>query len=210
MVDIVLCVVGALVGFLAGYLVRGPRTPVRDRPAPTAGESPAQERDAAPGSAVSPPPGSAVPPQPRRPQRAKLPEHTELPEQTELPEGIDRPEDAGPPEDVELPAGQTAGPASGDALRAAAEVLDVADLVTNQELSRRLAEAVVLLPGVSAIRPLRGEAFEPPEHEWVGSRGTEDSSRWDTVAEVRSPGASASGRVLRAAYVVVFEPPEES
>ncbi|MEV7323762.1 nucleotide exchange factor GrpE [Streptomyces sp. NPDC093970] len=204
MVDIVLCVVGALVGFLAGYLVRGPRTPVRDRPAPTAGESPAQERAAAPGSAVSPPPGSAVPPQPRQPQRAKLQEHAELPE------GIDRPEDAGPPEDVELPDGQTAGPAPGDALRAAVEVLDVADLVTNQELSRRLAEAVVLLPGVSAIRPLRGEAFEPPEHEWVGSRGTEDSSRWDTVAEVRSPGASASGRVLRAAYVVVFEPPEES
>lgn len=183
MVDIVWCVGGALVGFWAGYLARGPRTPVRDGLAPAADERPTTEgaeSAVAPEPVVSPPPDSGVSPEPRRSESAERPD------------------------------GPADRPAPGDVLRTATEVLDVADLVTNPELSRRLAEAVVLLPGVVAIRPLPGDAFEPLKHEWVGSRGTDDSSRWDTVAEVRSPGASASGRLLRAAYVVVFEPPEES
>ncbi|MGF1428392.1 nucleotide exchange factor GrpE [Kitasatospora sp. LaBMicrA B282] len=97
-----------------------------------------------------------------------------------------------------------------DALRTAREVLDVADLLGNPELARRLAEAVVLLPGVTEIRPRPGDAFEPREHEWVAARPTEDPGRWDTVADLRAPGAAAAGRLLRPAHVVVFEPLEES
>ncbi|WP_145968988.1 nucleotide exchange factor GrpE [Streptomyces hyaluromycini] len=203
MFDIVLCVGGALVGFWAGYLARGPRAPVRDGLAPAAGEPPTAESAVTPEPPVSPPP----PPPPPPPPDSRVSPEPRRPESAERLEGAERSESADRPAGSDAPAGRSA---PGDALRTAAEVLDVADLVTNPELSRRLAEAVVLLPGVVAIRPLPGDAFEPLKHEWVGSRATDDSSRWDTVAEVRSPGASASGRLLRAAYVVVFEPPEES
>jgi hypothetical protein len=96
-------------------------------------------------------------------------------------------------------------------LDVAREVLEVADHVANPELARRLIEAVVLLPEVSAVRPGPGERFEPLLHEWSGQRITDQQPQWDTIAETLAPGAvTARGALLRPAHVIVFEPPEES
>jgi molecular chaperone GrpE (heat shock protein) len=93
----------------------------------------------------------------------------------------------------------------------AREVLEVADHVENPELARRLIEAIVLLPDVSAIRPVPGAKYEPVLHEWAGHRITDEKTQWDTIAETLAPGAiTAQQSLLRPAHVIVFEPPEES
>jgi hypothetical protein len=103
-------------------------------------------------------------------------------------------------------------PATGfPVLHVAREVLEVADHVANPELARRLIEAVVLLPEVSAVRPVPGEGFQPLLHEWAGQRFTDQRTQWNTIAQTLAPGAITAGQaLLRPAHVIVFEPPEES
>jgi len=96
-------------------------------------------------------------------------------------------------------------------LRVAREVLEVADHVANPELARRLIEAVVLLPEMSAVRPVPGDGFHSLLHEWAGRRITDQRTQWNTIAETLAPGAiTAKQALLRPAQVIVFEPPEES
>lgn len=136
------------------------------------------------------------------------------------------PDAVGPHPDAVVPATGTIGPPSApltspvtgssavpgpSALRTAKEVLDVADHLDNGELSLRLIEAVVLLPGVSAVRPEQGDGFQPRLHEWAGNQITDEPARWNTVAQTLVPGAITSERtLLRAAQVIVFESPEQS
>jgi hypothetical protein len=95
-------------------------------------------------------------------------------------------------------------------LRAAREVLEVVDHLTNAELARRLVEAVVLLPDIAALRPRPGDPYESLVHEWAGHRITDEESRWNTIAATLAPGAIADEQLLRPAHVIVFEPPEQS
>jgi len=90
-------------------------------------------------------------------------------------------------------------------------VLDVADHLSNSELTRRLVEAVVRLPDVSPVRPAPGDKYQPRLHEWAGNRATDEEMQWNTIAEMLTPGAvTAKQELLRPAHVIVFEPPEQS
>jgi hypothetical protein len=183
MPEYLLIIIASMVGLLAGYLARG------TRPAGWARNT----------SPTAPPPAD---PQPAEHKQAQLPAPVTLPG------GLDPLPDA-----VQPATGitETPGIRRSPATSVAKEVLDVADHLDNGELALRLIEAVLQLPGVSAVRPEQGDGFQPRQHEWVGNRITDDPARWNTIAQTLAPGAITSERtLLRAAQVIVFESPEQS
>jgi hypothetical protein len=181
MPEYLLIVMVGLIGLLAGYLTRGTRPAGWRRKTPSTAPPSADRTPAEQEQARMPaPPPAAADP---------------LPEAIQPSTGT---------------TGTSAVPGS-PAARVAKEVLDVADHLDNSELALRLIEAVVLLPGISAVRPEQGDGFEPRLHEWAGNRITGEPARWNTIAQTLAPGAITSERtLLRAAQVIVFEPPEQS
>jgi hypothetical protein len=192
MPEFVLVIIAALIGLLAGYLARGIQAgggettrPFRKTTATQAPQTPAQV-----GTEADPTP---TPPAPVTGQPTAGPDHPWI--------------DPTPPAPTRPPVPVPDFPV----IDVAREVLEVADHVGNPELARRLVEAVVLLPEVSAVRPGTGDGFQPLLHEWAGHRITDQRTQWDTIAETLAPGAiTAEGALLRPAHVIVFESPEES
>jgi hypothetical protein len=183
MPEYLLIVIVGLIGLLAGYLTRGTR--------PAGWRRKTQS--------------TAPPPTATRPAGQ---------EQARMPAPVTPPAAADPlPAAIQPTSGATGTSAvpSSPAARVAKEVLDVADHLDNGELALRLIEAIVLLPGISAVRPEQGDGFQPRLHEWAGNQITGESARWNTIAQTLAPGAITSERtLLRAAQVIVFEPPEQS
>ncbi|MFF2536272.1 hypothetical protein [Streptomyces cyaneofuscatus] len=115
------------------------------------------------------------------------------------PEGAPSP--AGPP--AASPAAPPVTPP--DCVAAARDVLAVADRLRNEELARRLFDAVGRLPGLRALRPAPGDAFEPAEHQWDETRPTDDPAREETVAALLAPGFSGPrNELIRTARVAVY------
>ncbi|MFE2294737.1 hypothetical protein [Streptomyces sp. NPDC059452] len=114
------------------------------------------------------------------------------------------------PEPEPTPAPQSAAPASSpvappDCVAVARDVLAVADRLRNEELARRLFDAVGRLPGLRALRPSPGDAFEPAEHQWDETRPTDDPAREETVAALLAPGFSGpQNELIRTARVAVY------
>jgi hypothetical protein len=194
MPEYVLIIIVGLIGLLAGYLARGTRLAGWPRKIPSTAPPPADPKPAGPTPAGQ--------------------EHARMPAPPPIPHAASPQPDA-----VRPTAGTTNPPAvpgpsavpGASALRVAKEVLDVADHLDNGELALRLIEAAVLLPGVSAVRPEQGDGFQPRLHEWAGNQITDESARWNTVAQTLVPGAITSERtLLRPAQVIVFESPEQS
>jgi hypothetical protein len=91
-------------------------------------------------------------------------------------------------------------------LQVAEAVLEVADRLASQELSRRLGDALHRLDGVSILTPEVGAEFEPELHDWVATRPVTEVHMARTIAAIKVPGmARADGTVIRKARVVVFE-----
>ncbi len=85
-------------------------------------------------------------------------------------------------------------------------VLDVADRVGSDELSRRLADAVDQLDGVAVVRPTSGEPFDPDRHIWADSAPLADGDQAETIERLRTVGlARDDGTTLRPARVDVFD-----
>jgi hypothetical protein len=189
MPEYLLIIITVLIGLLVGYLARGTRSAGWPRKT----------------SSTGPPP---VDPKPAEQEQEQAQTPTPTPTPVTLPHA------AGPfPDAVQPTASATGTPAvpGPPAVRIAKEVLDVADHLDNGELALRLIEAVVLLPGVSAVRPEQGDGFQPRLHEWAGNRITDEPARWNTIAQTLAPGAITSERtLLRAAQVIVFESREQS
>lgn len=188
MPEFVLVIIAALIGLLVGYLARGIRSG-KGGTTPTSGvitdtpvpETSAQTEIEADPTEVSP--AAAGQPIAGTGQPATDPTPSVL-----------------PPPSEGFPV-----------IHIAREVLEVADGIENPELARRLVEAVVLLPAVSAVRPSPGDKYQSLLHEWAGNQITDQQDQWYTVAEILAPGAITSEqRLLRPAHVIVFEPPEES
>ncbi|WOP07205.1 hypothetical protein R2B67_01070 [Streptomyces cyaneofuscatus] len=115
------------------------------------------------------------------------------------PEGAPSP--AGPP--AASPAAPPVTPP--DCVAVARDVLAVADRLRNEELARRLFDAVGRLPGVRALRPAPGDAFEPAQHQWDETRPTDDPAREETVAALLAPGFSGPrNELIRTARVAVY------
>jgi hypothetical protein len=185
MPEFLLIIITALAGLLVGYLARGTRSAGWLRKT----------------SSTGPPPADPKPAEQEQ-------EQARMPAPETLPDAADPLPDA-----VQPTANATGALAvlSPSAVRVATEVLDVADHLDNGELALRLIEAVVLLPGVSAVRPEQGDGFQPRLHEWAGNRITDEPARLNTIAQTLAPGAITSERtLLRAAQVIVFESPEQS
>ncbi|MEU8563107.1 hypothetical protein AB0C45_16660 [Streptomyces cyaneofuscatus] len=98
-----------------------------------------------------------------------------------------------------------AAPAPPDCVAVARDVLAVADRLRNEELARRLLDAVGRLPGLRVLRPAPGDAFEPAEHQWDETRPTDDPAREETVAALLAPGFSGPrNELIRTARVAVY------
>ncbi|MFE8974716.1 hypothetical protein ACFYM7_14900 [Streptomyces cyaneofuscatus] len=92
-----------------------------------------------------------------------------------------------------------------DCVAVARDVLAVADRLRNEELARRLFDAVGRLPGLRVLRPAPGDAFEPAEHQWDETRPTDDPAREETVAALLAPGFSGPrNELIRTARVAVY------
>ncbi|MFD8062449.1 hypothetical protein ACFXA0_22405 [Streptomyces cyaneofuscatus] len=92
-----------------------------------------------------------------------------------------------------------------DCVAVARDVLAVADRLRNEELARRLLDAVGRLPGLRVLRPAPGDAFEPAEHQWDETRPTDDPAREETVAALLAPGFSGpQNELIRTARVAVY------
>lgn len=93
-----------------------------------------------------------------------------------------------------------------DGVPAAQAVLAVAELVTNQELARRLVEAVGGIPGVVPIRPEPGDPYDPLEHELAEVRPTSVAADAEHVAELLSPGFRGfDSGLIRPAKVAIHD-----
>ncbi|MFI8351613.1 hypothetical protein [Streptomyces cyaneofuscatus] len=115
------------------------------------------------------------------------------------PEGAPSP--AGPP--AASPAAPPVTPP--DCVAVARDVLAVADRLRNEELARRLLDAVGRLPGLRVLRPAPGDTFEPAEHQWDETRPTDDPAREETVAALLAPGFSGPrNELIRTARVAVY------
>lgn len=91
-------------------------------------------------------------------------------------------------------------------LQVAEAVLEVADRLASQELSRRLGVALHQLDGVSILTPEAGNEFDPGLHDWIATRAVTEGHTARTIAATKVPGmARADGTVIRKARVVVFE-----
>jgi hypothetical protein len=193
MPEYLLIIIAVLIGLLVGYLARGTRSAGWPRKIPP----------------VVPPPAG-----PKAAEQEHEQEQEQEQEQAELTAAMMPPHANGPLSDAVPPAisaGRTSAVLFPPAVKVATEVLDVADHLDNGELALRLIEAVVLLPGVSAVRPELGDGFQPRLHEWAGHRITDEAAQWNTIAQTLAPGAITSERtLLRAAQVIVFESPEQS
>ncbi|MZF54075.1 hypothetical protein GTX53_09500 [Streptomyces sp. SID5594] len=108
-----------------------------------------------------------------------------------------------PPEGAPSPAAPPVTPP--DCVAVARDVLAVADRLRNEELARRLFDAVGRLPGLRVLRPAPGDAFEPAEHQWDETRPTDDPAREETVAALLAPGFSGpQNELIRTARVAVY------
>ncbi|MDX3378483.1 hypothetical protein PV390_29225 [Streptomyces sp. ME02-6991-2A] len=162
--------------------VRGPGAPGADGPDATtaAPAPPLPSPDAAPTPDAAPSPEAEPSPGPRPP----------APEASPAPS----------------PASPAASPvAPPDCVAVARDVLAVADRLRNEELARRLFDAVGRLPGLRVLRPSPGDAFEPAEHHWDETRPTDDPAREETVAALLAPGFSGpQNELIRTARVAVY------
>jgi len=208
MPEYLLIIITVLIGLLVGYLARGTRSAGWPRKTPSTGPPPADPKPAEQEQeqAQMPAPVTllhAADPKPAGQEQ----------EQAQMPAPVTLLHANSPLPDAVQPATSATGTAAilrPPAVRVAKEVLDVADHLDNGELALRLIEAVVLLPGVSAVRPEQGDGFQPRLHEWAGNRITDEPTRWNTIAQTLAPGAITSERtLLRAAQVIVFESPEQ-
>jgi len=108
-----------------------------------------------------------------------------------------------PPDGAPSPAAPPVTPP--DCVAVARDVLAVADRLRNEELARRLFDAVGRLPGLRVLRPAPGDAFEPAEHQWDETRPTDDPAREETVAALLAPGFSGpQNELIRTARVAVY------
>jgi len=105
---------------------------------------------------------------------------------------------------VEVP--QPAAAPAVDGPKLAAELLTIADRISNKEVAQRLRTTLRMLPGVTVIEARVGDPFDPLLHEWAESRDAADPAAVETVAEVLTPGcATTDGRPIRLARVAVFD-----
>ncbi|UQA32351.1 hypothetical protein [Streptomyces sp. HNA39] len=107
-------------------------------------------------------------------------------------------------------AGPDAPAATSDCVAVARDVLAVADRLRNEELARRLFDAVGRLPGLGTVRPSPGDPFDPATHRWEETRPTDDPAREDTVAALLAPGFTGpENALIRTAKVAVYAAEEE-
>ncbi|MFJ3856534.1 nucleotide exchange factor GrpE [Streptomyces sp. NPDC090085] len=92
----------------------------------------------------------------------------------------------------------------------AADLLAVADRLTNRELARRIKAVVARLPGIVMINPESGSPFDPAAHSWAETREATEPQQCDRIAEVLDPGfrESHTRKVLKPARVAVYDTEE--
>lgn len=92
----------------------------------------------------------------------------------------------------------------------AADLLAVADRLTNRELARRIRAVVARLPGIVTISPEPGSPFDPAVHSWAETREATEPQQCDRVADVLDPGFrdSHTRKVLKPARVAVYDTEE--
>jgi hypothetical protein len=106
---------------------------------------------------------------------------------------------------LEVPRLAAATPAV-DGPKLAAELLTIADRISNKEVAQRLRTTLRMLPDVTVIEARVGDPFDPLRHDWAESRDAADPAVVETIAEVLTPGcATTDGRPIRLARVAVFD-----
>ncbi|WP_431781091.1 hypothetical protein [Streptomyces chumphonensis] len=144
---------------------------------------------------------------PARDPRPSAPDRQ--PEATEATEAPHEPVTEAPP-GTPSGAGPDAPAATPDCVAVARDVLAVADRLRNEELARRLFDAVGRLPGLGTVRPSPGDPFDPATHRWEETRPTDDPAREDTVAALLAPGFTGpENALIRTAKVAVYAAEEE-
>ncbi|MFD4240511.1 nucleotide exchange factor GrpE [Streptomyces sp. NPDC058525] len=94
----------------------------------------------------------------------------------------------------------------------AADLLAVADRLTNRELARRIRAVVARLPGIATISPEPGSPFDPAAHNWAETHEATEPLQCGRIAAVLDPGfrESHTRKVLKPARVAVYDMEEES
>lgn len=72
------------------------------------------------------------------------------------------------------------------------------------QLSRVLSER-----GLEEVRPAIGDRFDPALHTSIGTLATDDSLKYDTIADVVQGGYRLSGKLIRSPRVHVYAPPPD-
>jgi hypothetical protein len=193
-------IVGAVIGIAIGIAIGGSRERRAIQAPALAGAAPGPAEPALPGPLPTVP-EPTVP----EPTAAAAPSYAE-PELPVSAPGAASEGAARPAEPRQAAASESHLAVTTTNIQVAEAVLEVADRLASQELSRRLGDALHRLDGVSILTPEVGAEFEPDLHDWIATRAVTEGHIARTIAATKVPGmARADGTVIRKARVVVFE-----